>query len=88
MLVVQGNAFNRSRVRTVVVVPLTTNLARAEAPGNVHIAARVSRLPADSIANVSLVTTIDRGLLVAHVGGLPHDVVAQVLAGIDLVLGR
>jgi mRNA interferase MazF len=88
ILVVQGNAFNRSRIRTVVCVALTSNLRLAEAPGNVPLSSRSTNLPRDSVANVSQIVTIDRSLLSDRVGSLAERDVMLVLAGIDLVLGR
>ena len=88
VLIVQGNAFNRSRVRTVIVVPLTSNLRLAEAPGNVLLPLRMTGLPKDSVANVSQVIAIDRELLTERVGHLSPGDLRLVLRGIDLVLGR
>ena len=88
VVVVQGNAFNRSRIATVVVVPLTSNLRWAGAPGNVALRAGRTRLPKDSVANVSQVVTIGRGLLTEHVGQLSRRQIGLVPAGLDLVLGR
>jgi mRNA interferase MazF len=88
VLVVQGNAFNRSRIGTVVVVPLTRNLGLAEAPGNVLLARKDTGLPSDSVANVSQIVTLDRELLTELVGQLSARHLSVVLAGIDLVLGR
>ncbi len=88
VVVVQGNAFNRSRIATVVVVPLTSNLRWAGAPGNVTLRAGSTRLPKDSVANVSQVVTIDRSLLAEHVGQLSRRQIGLVLAGLDLVLGQ
>jgi mRNA interferase MazF len=88
VLVVQGNAFNRSRIATVVVVPLTRNLRLADAPGNVLFNARDTGLPDDSVANVSQIVTIDRSLLDALVGQIGARHLALVLGGIDVVLGR
>jgi mRNA interferase MazF len=88
VLVVQGNAFNRARIATVVVVPLTTNLSWAEAPGNVLLPASECRLPSDSVANVSQIVTVDRSTLTDLVTHLPERYVMRVLAGIDVVLGR
>jgi mRNA interferase MazF len=88
VVVVQGNAFNRSRIGTVVVVPLTRNVRLAEAPGNVPLTQRETGLPSDSVANVSQIVTIDRDLLTEPVGQLSARQLALVLAGIDLVLGR
>jgi mRNA interferase MazF len=88
VLVVQGNAFNRSRIATVVVVPLTRNLRLADAPGNVLFKARDSGLPDDSVANVSQMVTIDRSVLDEVVGQVRARQLALVLDGIDVVLGR
>jgi mRNA interferase MazF len=86
--VVQGDAFNASRLATVVVVPLTSNLRWASAPGNVLLAATRTGLPRDSVANVSQLVAIDRSLLTERVGHLSGDELELVLAGVDLVLGR
>jgi mRNA interferase MazF len=88
VVVVQGDAFNASRLATVVVVPLTSNLRWAAAPGNVLLAAERTGLPKDSVANVSQIVAVDRSILSERVGHLPEADVALVLAGIDLVLGR
>jgi mRNA interferase MazF len=88
VVVVQADSFNRSAVRTVVVVPLTSNLRWATAPGNVRLAARTTGLPRDSVANVSQIVTLDRSVLVERVGRLSPARLELVLAGIDTVLGR
>lgn len=88
LVVVQGNSLNRSRIATVVCVPLTSNLKWAAAPGNVQIAAKISGLSKDSVANVSQLVTLDRSLLSERVGRLGPKVIAQLLHGIDIVLGR
>jgi mRNA interferase MazF len=86
--VVQGNAFNRSKIRTAVVVPLTRTIALASAPGNVLLEAGSAGLPHDSVANVSQIFAIDRADLRERVGQLSASQLALVLAGIDTVLGR
>lgn len=88
VLVVQGDAFNRSRVATVVCVPLTSNVKWAEAPGNVLMAARSTGLPKDSVANVSQIVTLDRDLLTERVGRVSKKQLELVFAGLDIVLGR
>jgi mRNA interferase MazF len=88
VLVVQGEALNRSRLATVVCVPLTSNLKWALAPGNVHLAARLTGLPKESVANVSQIVSVDKNLLTLRVGKLPRSKVELVLSGIDTVLGR
>jgi len=88
VVVVQGDSLNRSRIATVVVVPLTSNLTWARAPGNVLLAQAETGLPKDSVANASQISTLDRSLLTEHVGKLPPRKLAQVLTGIDVILGR
>lgn len=88
VLVVQGNAFNRSLIATVVVVPLTSNLRLSQAPGNVLLRRRMTGLPKDSVANPSQILTIDKDLLTERVGSVSGAALRLVLSGIDLVLGR
>ena len=88
VVVIQGNPLNRSRVATVVCVPLTSNLRWADAPGNVLLRARSTSLPKDSVANVSQILTIDRTLLSRHVGRLSKRQLDLVFTGIDIVLDR
>lgn len=88
VVVVQGDNFNASRIATTVVVPLTSNLRLAAAPGNVVLAAARTGLPKDSVANVSQIVSVDRSVLSNRVGHLPENDLRLILAGIDLVLGR
>lgn len=88
VVVVQGDAFNASRIATVIVVPLTSNLRWADAPGNVPLDAARTGLPKDSVANVSQIVAVDRGLLSERVGHLAEADLFLVLAGIDVALGR
>lgn len=88
VVIVQGDPFNRSRIATVVCVPLTSNLKLANAPGNVLLSARATRLPKDSVANVSQVVTLDKTLLSERVGKLSRARLELLLSGIDVVLDR
>ena len=88
VIVVQGDNFNRSALRTVVAVPLTSNLRWTPAPGNVRLSARATGLPRDSVANVSQLVALDRSILIERVGRLSSSKLELVLAGIDTVLGR
>ncbi len=88
VLVVQGDAFNRSRMATVVCVPLTSNLKWADAPGNVELSAKSTGLAKDSVANVSQIVTLDRDGLTERVGRVSKRQLELVFAGLDLVLGR
>lgn len=86
VLIVQADSFNRSRIRTVIVVPLTGNIGLADAPGNVLLKRDDSGLPKDSVANVSQVLTIDRSFLLNHVRRLPTRLLRQVESGLRLAL--
>jgi mRNA interferase MazF len=88
VVVVQGDALNRSRIATVVCVPLTANLKWAAAPGNVCLGPGATGLNRDSVANVSQIVTLDRAALTERTGTLPENTFDLVLSGIDLVLGR
>jgi mRNA interferase MazF len=88
VVVVQGDALNRSLVATVVCVPLTSNLRWADAPGNVLLAPRATGLPKDSVANVSQVIALDKTVLAERVGKLSRAKTELVLSGIDVILGR
>lgn len=88
VVVLQGDRFNRSRIATVVSVPLTTNLRAADAPGNVLLPARSTGLPRDSVANVSLVLAVNRRQLVECVGEVSERELELLFIGIDIVLGR
>jgi mRNA interferase MazF len=88
VVVAQCNAFNRSRVSTIVCVPLTSNLKWAQSPGNVLLPRGETGLPQDSVANVSLVTALDRDMLTDRVRKIPRRRFELILSGIDTVLGR
>jgi mRNA interferase MazF len=86
--VVQGDGLNRSRIATVICVPLTSNLKWALAPGNVRLSARITGLPKESVANVSQIIAVDKEFLRARVGKLPLPKLQLLLSGIDVVLGK
>lgn len=88
VVVVQGDAFNASSLRTVVCVVLTSNLKWGEAPGNVPLQARATGLTKPSVANVSQLITIDRTALTERAGRLSASNLELVLGGIAVVLGR
>lgn len=87
IVIAQSDAFNRSRLGTIVAVALMTNLRLLEAPGNVLIPAKVSGLPKDSVANVSQVITLDRDFLLERAGRLRGQPMRDIENGLRLVLG-
>ena len=88
VVVVQGNPLNRSRLATVVCVPLTSNMACETAPGNTLVSAKAAGLPKDSVANAVQLFAVDRRSLSARIGRLGPKHLEQILASIDIVLGR
>ena len=85
-VVVQNNLFNNSRINTVLVCPLTSNLKRGDSPGNVLLSKREANLPKSSIVNVSQVFTVNKSQLGDYVGTLSPERMRQVLDGIKLLL--
>lgn len=86
VLVVQADSFNVSRIQTVIVASITTNLKLADAPGNVLLPARSSGLSRDSVVNVSQLLTLDRSFLTEHAGTLPPRLERSVDEGLRIVL--
>ena len=87
VLIIQENEFNRSRINTVVVAGITSNLILVNAPGNVRVSARGSVLKKASVVNVSQIITIDKSFLAERVGTLNKKYLGEVEEGIRLVLG-
>ncbi|MFZ4854857.1 MAG: type II toxin-antitoxin system PemK/MazF family toxin [Desulfuromonadaceae bacterium] len=85
-VIVQNNLFNRSAINTILVCPLTTNLKRASAPGNVLLDKKESSLPKQSVVNVSQLFTVDKSQLNEYVGSLSPKRMGEILKGIYLVL--
>ena len=87
VLIVQSNPFNDSRISTVIVAVVTSNLALVAAPGNVRLAKSDSGLPQASVVNVSQLLTLDRSMLTSKVKSLPGRAMQPVNEGLRLVLG-
>ena len=87
MIVIQVEEFNRSTIKTVIVLVLTTNLRLAEAPGNVLLKSHQTGLPKDSVANISQVLTIDKSFLVEKVGKVRKGDFVKIEAGLRLSMG-
>jgi mRNA interferase MazF len=86
VVVIQSNPFNESRIGTVVIASITSNLSLAEAPGNIRIAKTDSGLSKPSVINISQILTVDRSFLTERVRALPSHVMQQVDEGLRLVL--
>ena len=85
-VVIQNDVFNQSRINTVVVCALSSNLKRATAPGNVELKQGEAGLPKASVVIVSQIFTVDKSQLVEHIGTLGDKRVRQIVAGVELVL--
>ncbi len=85
-VVIQNNIFNSSRISTVVVCALTSNLKWAKAPGNVLLKKGEGNLPKDSLVNVSQIETIDKSFLIKKVGSLSPSRVKQIIEGVRLLI--
>ncbi len=86
VIVLQSDAFNRSKIRTVVAAVITSNIELAHAPGNVSLTRRQSGLPRNSVVNVSQIVTIDQSYLAERVGRLAAKRLTAVDEGVRLVL--
>jgi len=85
-LVLQNNVFNRSRINTVVVCALTSNLERAKFPGNVLLEKGEADLPKRSVVNITQIFTVNKGDLAEKIGSVSRDRMAQVLEGVRLLI--
>lgn len=86
ILIVQADAFNRSKLRTMVGIALTSNTRLLDAPGNVLLPSKATGLPRDSVANVTQIVTLDEDYLIKRTGRIAPILMAQVDAGLKLVL--
>ena len=86
VIVVQADSFNASRINTVLAAVVTSNQRVTAAPGNVALPRQVSGLPKDSVVNVSQVVTLDKSALSERVASLPAEAMAEMAAGLRLVL--
>jgi mRNA interferase MazF len=85
-VVVQNNIFNKSRINTIVVCALTSNLKRAEVPGNVLLKKGEANLKKESVVNVTQVVTVDRADLTEKIGTLSSVRMHQIISGLKLVI--
>jgi len=86
VIVVQADVFNRSRIDTVIVIAITSNLRLAEAPGNVRLMKNKSGLRKESVVNVSQIITLDKAFLTEEIGKLDKLTMQQIDEGVKLVL--
>jgi mRNA interferase MazF len=87
VLVIQDNNFNESRIRTVVIIPLTTNFCLRDAPGNILIEKAESGLAEDAIIMIPQIHAIDRRKFIEKISKVSREIMEQVELGVKLVLG-
>jgi len=87
VLIIQNDFFNNSRINTIIVIPLTTNLLLAEAPGNILITKKESKLKKDSVMVISQIEVIDRKRLVEKITALDGTIVNKIEDNIMFILG-
>ena len=87
VVVIQSDPFNESRINTVIVAAITSNMRLSAAPGNILLSAEESGLPRDSVVNVSQVLTVDKSFLTERVGVLSSPLAATLDDGLRLVMG-
>ncbi len=86
VLVIQDDTFTQSRISSVIVVIITSNVQLAEAPGNVLLPRETSGLSRDSVANISQILTLDKTFLVERIGSLPNYLQEEVDEGLRTIL--
>ena len=87
-VIVQSDAFNRSRIATTVVCLITSNVSRSHAPGNVALSKGEANLSKASVVNVSQILTIEKAELIERIGKLPAGILDAVLNGLQLLFDR
>lgn len=85
-VVIQNNLFNQSKINTVVVCTLTSNLKQAVSPGNVLLSKGEANLMKQSVVNVSQVVTVDKADLIEKIGTLSTSRVRQIIEGVKLLV--
>lgn len=85
-VVIQNNLFNTSKINTVVVCALTSNLKWAKSPGNILLKKGEANLPKDSVVNISQIETIDKALLIEKIGSLSSSRTKQIIEGLKLLI--
>lgn len=86
LVIIQSNEFNKSKINTIIGAVITTNIRLSAAPGNVLLPAKKSKLPKESVINISQIITIDKSFLTEKVHSLSNKIMAQVDEGVRLVL--
>jgi mRNA interferase MazF len=86
VLIVQEDSFNQSKINTIIVVPMTTNIKLAGAPGNILLSKKDTQLSKDSVVNVSQIVTLDRERFIERISKISVKNLKKVEDGIKLIL--
>ena len=86
VLILQSDFFNRSRINTVVVAAITSNLRHANEPGNVFLPMTGIGLSRDSVVNISQMTAVNKWFLTEYIGTLPEGLMMKVEEGVKQLL--
>ena len=86
LLIIQSNDFNKSKINTIIAAVITSNIRLSAAPGNIILSAKKSKLPKESVINISQLITIDKSFLTEKINTLPYSIMAKVDEGVRLVL--
>jgi mRNA interferase MazF len=85
-VVVQNNVFNKSMINTVVVCAITSNIKRAQSPGNILLLPKEANLPKQSVINISQIYTVDKRDLIEKIGTLSPERIGQINKSLDMIL--
>jgi mRNA interferase MazF len=86
LLIIQSNDFNKSRINTIIAAVITSNIRLSAAPGNILLSTKKSKLPKESVINISQLITIDKSFLTEKINTLPRSIMEKVDEGVRLVL--
>ncbi len=86
LLIIQSNSFNKSKINTIIAAVITSNIRLSAAPGNIVLSTQKSKLPKESVINVSQLITIDKSFLTEKINTLSNSIMANVDEGVRLVL--
>jgi mRNA interferase MazF len=86
VVIIQNDAFNISKINTIICIIITTNLILSEAPGNILLPSRSTGLLKDSVLNISQIITIDKSMLVEKIGKLTNKQLNKVNESLKIAL--
>ncbi|MDR2900950.1 MAG: type II toxin-antitoxin system PemK/MazF family toxin [Treponema sp.] len=87
VLIMQNDFFNKSNINTTIVIPLTTNMILADAPGNMMITKSESKLKKDSVMVLSQIKAIDRLRLIEKITKIDRGLMENVEKNMLFILG-